>query len=340
VKLGEAKRLFLNIPKVDLGFFPTPLHKLNRLSEELGVNLYIKRDDFTGIGLYGGNKIRKLQYLIADAISKKADYVFTYGATQSNHAMQTATACRRCGIKPVLFLMSIVEPDKELRGNLLIDKLMGAEINILRTDCDLKSAAKEHMLKLEKEGYRCYEIPGGAANGIGSAGYAEGYLEMAEQAEHLGFYPDYIFHATGSNGTAAGLIAGRKLIEGKTKIVSVCVADVGNKDEYAQSAANLTNSALQFIGVDMTIGPEEFYLEASYYGQGYEIPTKEGTQAIKKLAMTEGILVDPVYSGKAFSGMLDYIASGKVPQGGNVVFWHTGGTTALFAEKAILGDIY
>ena len=254
--------------------------------------------------------------------------------------MQTATACRRCGIKPVLYLVSIVEPDKELRGNLLIDKLMGAEINILHTDRDLKCAAKEHMLKLENEGYCCYEIPGGGANGIGSAGYAEGYLEMAEQAEQLGFYPDYIFHATGSSGTAAGLIAGRKLIDGKTKIVSVCVADIGDKDEYAQASANLSNSALQFIGTDMTISPAEFVLEANYFGQGYEIPTKEGTESIKKLAMTEGILVDPVYSGKAFSGMLEYIAAGKVPQGGNVVFWHTGGTTALFAEKAILGDIY
>jgi 1-aminocyclopropane-1-carboxylate deaminase/D-cysteine desulfhydrase-like pyridoxal-dependent ACC family enzyme len=277
---------------------------------------------------------------MADATSKKADYVFTYGATQSNHAMQTATACRRCGINPVLYLVSIVEPDKELRGNLLLDKLLGAEVNILHTYGDLQRAAKEHMLKLEKEGYRCYEIPGGGANGIGSAGYAEGYLEMAEQAEHLGFCPDYIFHATGSSGTAAGLVAGRKLIEGKTKIVSVCVGDIGNKDDYAQAAASLSNSAMQFIGADMTISPEEFYLEANYYGQGYEIPTKEATEAIKKLAMTEGILVDPVYSGKAFSGMLDYIASGKVPQGSNLVFWHTGGTTALFAESAILGDIY
>ena len=341
MKLDKAKRMFSHIPKVTLGFFPTPLHRLERLSDELGINLYFKRDDFTGIGLFGGNKVRKLQYILADAVSKGAEYVFTFGATQSNHAMQTATACRKCGMKPVLYLMNFVQPDKELRGNLLLDKIMDAEVNIVQAgESESKRMAKDHMARLEKEGHRCYEIPGGAANGIGSAAYVEGYLEMEEQAEQLKFKPDYIFHATGSSGTAAGLIAGRKLIDGNVKIISVSVADVGDTHQYAQTAANIANSALQYIGADITVEPEEFCIETNYYGRGYEIPSQEGTAAIKALALTEGILVDPVYSGKALSGMLDYIASGKVPRGSNVVFWHTGGTTALFAEKAIIGDLY
>lgn len=345
--IGEAKLLFSRVPKEKLGFFPTPFHKLNRLSEELDVNLYIKRDDFTGIGLFGGNKIRKLQYLMADAKAKGCEYVFTYGAVQSNHAMQTVTACRRCGLKPVLYLVSIVKPDEhDVRSNLLLDKILGAEIHIIEEsgiDTEILEErsielAKEHMRKLEVEGHKCYDIPMGGASYIGTAGFIEGFAEMMEQAAEEGFVPDYVFHGTGTGGTAAGLVAGRNLIESRTKIISINVSY--KPESFSDKMAVLSNNALEYIGAKPCVKADDFMFDLNYYAPGYEIPNVGASSAIKRLAMNEGIIIDPVYTGKAFYGLLDYIESGKIAKGSNVVFWHTGGATALFAEKEILGELY
>lgn len=345
--LNEAKQLFAKVPKEKLGFFPTPFHKLERLSEQLDVNLYIKRDDFSGINLFGGNKIRKLQYLIADAKARNSEYVFTYGAVQSNHAMQTVTVCRSSGLKPVLYLVSIVKTDEQdVRSNLLLDKILGAEIHIIEeegTDTEVLEErsfelAKEHMKKLEAEGHKCYDIPMGGASYIGTAGFIEGFAEMTEQAAANGFTPDYVFHGTGTGGTAAGLVAGRNLIESRTKIISINVSY--KPDNYNQTMAELSNKALEYIGAKPCVRPEDFIFDLHYYKPGYEIPNEGATNAIKRLASTEGIVVDPVYTGKAFYGLLDYIESGKIPKGSNVVFWHTGGATALFAERELLGELY
>ncbi|MDD6188642.1 MAG: D-cysteine desulfhydrase family protein [Clostridiales bacterium] len=339
--LNDAKILLEKLKRANVGFFPTPFHKLERLSDMLGVELYIKRDDFTGVGLFGGNKIRKLQYFMADALEKGAEYVFTFGATQSNHAMQTATACRRCGLKPVLYLMSVVEPDAFPRSNLLLDRVFDAEVHIVPPDFGkMQEAAREHMARLEAEGHKCYEIPGGGAAPLGSAGYIEGYCEMAEQAMAAGFKPDYVFHATGSGGTLAGLMAGHDLIGCGAEIHSVLV---GNDEpvQYVKNTAELANKALELIGAgNVKVRPEEFHIETEYYLPGYEQPNSGTDRAIKLLAVNEGILVDPVYSGKAFYGMLDSIESGKVPKGSSVLFWHTGGATSIFAEKEIIGNIY
>ncbi len=338
--LNDAKAILANTDRAPVGFFPTPFHKLERLSALLGVELWIKRDDFTGVGLFGGNKIRKLQYFMADAVAKGAEYVFTFGATQSNHAMQTATACRRCGLKPVLYLMSVVEPDEFPRSNLLLDKVLGAEVHIVPPDFGkMISAAREQMAQLEAEGHKCYEIPGGGAAPLGSAAYIEGYCEMAEQAMAAGFKPDYVFHATGSGGTLAGLMAGHELIGCGAEIHSVLV---GNDEpvQYVKNVTELANQALELIGVkDVRVTPECFHIETAYYLPGYEQPNPGTDRAIKMLAENEGIIVDPVYSGKAFYGMLDSIESGKIPKGSRVLFWHTGGATSVFAEPEIIGNI-
>jgi D-cysteine desulfhydrase family pyridoxal phosphate-dependent enzyme len=344
--ISEAKQLFSKIPKEKLGFFPTPFHKLERLSEELEMNLYIKRDDFTGRGLFGGNKIRKLQYLMADAKAKGCEYVFTYGAVQSNHAMQTVTACRCCGLKPILYLVSIVQTDEDdVRSNLLLDKIMDAEIHIVEengTDTEVLEQrsielAREHMKLLESQGHKCYDIPMGGASEIGSAGFIEGFIEMTAQAESEGFIPDYVFHGTGTGGTAAGLVAGRNLIDSSAKIISVNVSY--KPENYNEKISELSNKALMYIGIEPNVKPEDFIFDLNYYMPGYELPNERANNAIKRLAASEGILIDPVYTGKAFYGLLDYIESGRVPRGSNVVFWHTGGATALFAEKEILGNL-
>lgn len=347
---GEVRTLLEKMPKEKLGFFPTPCYKLERLSEQLGVNLYIKRDDFSGMSLFGGNKIRKLEYLIGDAKAKGCDYVFTFGATQSNHAMQTVTACRKCGLTPVLYLVAVVEPDEnDVRSNMLLDKIMGAEIHVVEIqegetedDADERAVilAREHMRRLEAKGHRCYEVPMGGASEVGSVGFIEGYVEFSEQAESMGIHADYIFHSTGTGGTMAGLHAGRKLLGSDTKIISIN-ASAKNAD-YPMIKAELANRTMELIGADgvQVDGAEDIHVDQSYYLPGYEIPNEAASEAIRLLAREEGLLLDPVYTGKAFAGMLDHIRSGKVEQGSTVVFWHTGGATALFAEKEILGDIF
>lgn len=346
---GEVRALLERIPKETLGFFPTPCYKLERLSKELGVNLYIKRDDFSGMSLFGGNKIRKLEYLMGDARAKGCDYVFTFGATQSNHAMQTVTACRKCGLKPILYLTAVVEPDeRDIRSNMLLDFIMGAELHVVRlqegeTEEDAEERAvmlaREHRKRLEAEGHRCYEIPMGGASEVGTLGFIEGYAEFSEQLSELGIHADFIFHATGTGGTMAGLHAGRKLLNSDTQIVSVSVS--AKTPEYSIQKAALANQTLALLGAaDVCVNADDMFIEQGYYAPGYELPNEAASEAIRLLARKEGLLVDPVYTGKAFAGMLDYIRSGRAAQGSNVIFWHTGGATALFAEKEILGDIF
>ena len=323
------------LPKVTLGFYPTPLQKLEKLSERYGVNIYVKRDDFSGMSVFGGNKIRKLEYLMGDALRLGCDTVFTYGATQSNHAMQTATAARKCGLLPILYLAAIVEPDKEcVRANLLLDTILGAEIHIVPAeDGSLANAsaraavlAKRQMERLERDGHKCYDVPLGGASVIGTCGFLEGFMELEKQLEAIGQKADYLFTATGTGGTLAGVTAGKRALDSDVNIVG---STVGEKPEdYPQHIADLANRAL-----------DDFSIDRGYFAPGYEQPNEEANAAIRELARTEGILADPVYSGKGFSGMLGHIRAGKVKAGSTVVFLHTGGTTALFAESEIIGSL-
>jgi len=345
--IREAKELLRALPRQDLGFYPTPLHKLERLSDKLGVEIYLKRDDLSGVNLFGGNKIRKLEYLLGEAAAKGARAVFTYGATQSNHAMQTAAACRRCGLEPILYLVSVVEPDPaDLRANLLLDNVLGAEVHIVPIrDGETEAQAEEraaqmgadHARRLEAQGTRCYDVPMGGASAVGSAGFAGGWVELREQLEELGGPVDYLCHATGTGGTLAGLAAGRALLGDTTRILPVAVSP---KDPgYESRVAALANDALSLLKAEERVEPGSLTVLRDYYAPGYEVPNRTGNDAIRLLARTEGILLDPVYSGKGFGGMLDRIRAGAIPQGSRVVYWHTGGATALFAEQAIVGDV-
>ena len=345
----EAKNLLARLPRTSLGFYPTPLHKLERLSAELGVNIYLKRDDLSGVSTFGGNKMRKLEYLLGDALAQGADTVFTYGATQSNHAMQTVAAACKCGLHPVLYLVSVVEPDKEtLRANLLLDYIYGAEVHIVQmepgeeeADAEARSFAMgaEHVERLRAEGKHPYDVPMGGASPVGSVGFAGGFVELEDQCAAAGIKPDYLYHASGTGGTLAGLAAGRALLGADMRIVSVAVSP---KDEgYEARTADLANRALGVIGAsnDVRVSAEDLQVERGYFAPGYEIPNEWGNGAIRRLARTEGVLMDTVYSGKAFGGLLDHIERGVVPQGSTVVFWHTGGATALFSEPQIIGDL-
>ncbi|MGN0371206.1 MAG: D-cysteine desulfhydrase family protein [Enterocloster sp.] len=343
----RARTLLNNIGKLSLGFYPTPLHRLDRISEEYGINLYAKREDFSGMTLFGGNKIRKLEYLLKDAANNGCDTVFTYGATQSNHAMETATAVRKCGMTPVLYLAAIVEPNAaDIRANLLLDTILGAEIHILpsngrNTRDTISSAApaiSEHIARLEKEGHKVYNIPVGGSTPYGACGFADAYIEIMEQAADMGLQPDAVFTATGSGGTLAGLSAGKALLHDDTRLVAI---QVGPKDpvSYPAQIADLSNRTLELLGAEERVSVNTFEINTGYYGPGYEVPYKEANDDIRYLARTEGIFTDPVYSGKSFHGMMDYIRSGKIKKGSTVIYLHTGGATALFSESAIIGDL-
>lgn len=344
---NEADKYLESRPKKSLGFFPTPLHELEKLSKDLGVNLYLKRDDMTGFSLFGGNKVRKLEYLIGDAVSRKCDTVFTFGATQSNHAMQTVTACRRYGLNPILYLTAVVEPSEEdVRANMLIDKVLGAEIHIVSMDGRTEKEADElavkiadkHREKLESEGHKCYMVPMGGASHIGSTGFVSAFVELSRQFEEREQKADYIFHSSGTGGTLAGLVAGKKLLNSGSSIISINASP--KPVEHYAKVAKLATDTLIYLGSNKTVSVDDLYFDQGYYAPGYEIPNEGSSNAIKYLARKEGILLDPVYTGKAFAGMLDYIRTEKIPQGSNVVFWHTGGVTAMFAEKEIVGDIF
>ena len=351
VTINEAKTMIAGAARVPLGFFPTPLHRLDKMSEEMGVNLWIKRDDFTGSNLFGGNKTRKLEFLIGKALGEGASAVITYGATQSNHAMQTAWAAAKSGLKPILYLAAVVPPDPDdFKANLLLDGIYGAEIHVVDLeegesfeDAERRSfkMGKAHVARLAESGVICYDIPMGGANEYGSLGYVNAMIELAEQMSDADLAFDYLYHSTGSGGTMAGLVAGKHLLGLDMEIHSVTAMGVGDDGSYAARAARLANGALELIGAGASpaITPDDFVIDQNHYAPGYECPSEEATKAIKLLARTEGILVDPVYSGKAFAGLLADIRSGQIPAGSDVLFLHTGGSTVFFAEKEILGEL-
>ena len=334
--------------KKSLGFFPTPLQYMKHLSDDLGYGIYFKRDDLTGANVYGGNKIRKLEYLMGDAMAKGCDTVITYGATQSNHVMETISAARQCKMTPIVYLVCIVKPDqKSKKANFLLDTLFDAEIHLVESHGESMSEAVkrariqavQRMKELEEKGHKCFEIPTGGATGVGSAGYIYGFAELMEQMKALGKCPDYLFVATGTGGTLAGLTAGRAYLGLDTKLIGIQVSRQDVK-AYKEKIAGLAEEALTWIGKkDVKIKETDFECDARFYGEGYEVPCKEANDAICYLARKEGILTDPVYTGKAFYGMLEYLRNHWISKGSKVVFLHTGGTTALFAEKEITGDL-
>ena len=344
----KIKKKLLPFRKESLGFFPTPLHKLENISNDLGVNVFIKREDLCGVSLFGGNKIRKLEYVLGDAVSKGCDTILTYGATQSNHATQTVAACNKLGLEPVLFLAAFINPDDEnLRSNLLLDNVMGADIRIFPVNENesiedlterIGKEGNDFILQAEKDGRKCYEIPPGASSVLGSLAMVGLFAEICEQMNDLNQPIDYLVHATGTGGTLSGLCAAEKLISDVgVNILSFSVAEVGK--DYESKIVETANGVFNLLESNQTVSVEDLNIDHNFYAPGYELPNEKGHEAIRYLAKSEGILTDPVYTGKAFSGLLDYIRNDRIEKGSNVVFIHTGGGTSLFAEKEIVGDI-
>lgn len=304
--------------KISLGIFPTPVQKLENISRLLNVNVFIKRDDLTGLGL-GGNKVRKLEYLLADAREQGAEVVFTTGGAQSNHAMLTAAAAGKLGMKPILILKQ--RGVTERIGNQLLEHLMGTEVIFMDTDsyADIYDEMDRIGVQL---GVPYYKIPCGGSNALGCLGYVDCAREISQQDIHF----DYLICAEGSGGTMAGLALGAKLFLPGTKVYGMMV----DTDPFDEITPALMRETSALLGVDTEISAEDYHLR-DMCGPGYAIPSEEGNAAIALLAKEEGLFLDPVYTGKAFAGLLKMAEEGSFQSTDNVLFLHSGGAGGLFA---------
>jgi L-cysteate sulfo-lyase len=319
-------------PRIRLGHLPTPLEPMERLSKHLGgPKLWIKRDDCTGLST-GGNKTRKLEYLMAEALAQGADTVITQGATQSNHARQTAAAAAKLGLACHILLedrTGYTDPAYTRSANVLMDRLHGATISRRPGGADMQAEMEALAEELRKTGRRPYVIPGGGSNPVGALGYVGAALELVAQASEIGLRIDHVVHATGSAGTQAGLVAGLVGLNSGIPVLGIGVRAPREKQEA--NVLTLAQRTADHLGLPQgTIRAEHVRANCDYVGQGYGIPTQGMVEAVKLLAEQEGILLDPVYSGKGMAGLIDLIGKGRFGPEENVVFIHTGGAVGLF----------
>lgn len=325
-----------SLPRFALAQLPTPVAKLERLSRELaGPELLIKRDDQTGLAL-GGNKTRKLEFLVGRALAQGADTLVTLGAAQSNHCRQTAAAAAAAGMKCELILNG-KQPEVP-NGNLLLNELFGATAHWIERS---QRAAKLKSLDedLRAAGRKPYLIPVGGSNDIGAVGYVVAMLELMEQLRASGQRVDHMVFGSSSGGTQAGLVLGARLAGFTGGVIGLSI-DKNDPEhfEYEMEVAQIANDCAQYIGADVRLTREDIQVAYGYKGEGYGVVGDLEREAIKLLARTEGIVLDPVYAGRAFGALLDLIRRGRFRRHETVLFWHTGGAPALFAyARELLG---
>ncbi len=325
-------------PRLSLGHFPTPLEPLENLSALLdGPKIWIKRDDATGLAT-GGNKTRKLEFLLADAQQQGADVIITQGATQSNHVRQTIAGAAKLGLPAKVLLEKRVTDfgeDYQRSGNVLLDELLGGEIVAhLPGGTDMQQAMDIYASELREKGHRPYVIPGGGSNPIGALGYVACAEELLYQSSQLRLRIDHVVHATGSTGTQAGLVAGFHATHSQVPVLGISVRAPKAKQE--ENVWNLASRTLALLGVAGELPRDAVIANSDYVGEGYGLPTEGMLEALRLLARHEGILLDPVYSGKGFAGLVDLIRKGHFRKDENVVFIHTGGSAGLFGYRQVL----
>lgn len=325
-------------PRIRLGHLPTPLEPLENLSRHLGgPRLWIKRDDATGLST-GGNKTRKLEFLMAEALAMKADVVITQGATQSNHARQTAAAAAKLGMACHILLedrTGSTDPSYVGNGNVLLDHLHGATVERRAGGSDMAAEMDAVAARLAADGRKPYVIPGGGSNPLGALGYVNAALELVAQSTDRGLRIDHLVHATGSAGTQAGLVAGLHGLNSPIRLLGIGVRAPRDKQEAMVHA--LANRTWELLGHRGEVPREAVRANCDYVGGGYGVPTPGMVEAVTLLARTEGILLDPVYSGKGMAGLIDLVRQGHFEKDHNVVFLHTGGAVALFGYPGTFG---
>lgn len=330
-KAADLQKRISTLPRIKLAMLPTPLQEMPRLSKVLGgPRLWIKRDDLTGIA-FGGNKERKTEFVMADAMQKGADVIITTGAIQSNHARVTAAAAKKLGLKVVLVLRG--EEPKEYNGNLLLDNLFGADIKFVQVDWQQTFQAMETVAEeLKGKGHKPYIVPGGASYPTGAVGYVNAMVELVNQAEEENLNINYVVHASGSGGTQAGLILANKALKTGIKILGMCIKP--NATQWlTEKIVKIANGIEKLLDLKEVVTQRDVFLIDDYAGENYGVLTSEAVEAIRLVAQTEGILLDPVYTGKAMAGLMDLVKKGHFKKDDNIVFIHTGGTPALFVYK-------
>ncbi len=324
----DAQRRCGPLPRYSLGFFPTPLVKLPRLTERLGgPRLFMKRDDQTGLGL-GGNKVRKLEFLVGEALAQGCDTLITGGAAQSNHCRQTAAAAAACGLSCHLALGG--EPPATLEGNLLLDQLFGA---VIHWTGELRKGEKipEIAESLRSAGRKPYVVPYGGSNTTGAAGFVEAVRELTQQLAQLGESITHIVFASSSGGTQAGLTVGKSLFGLDSGLIGIGIDKGASGDvPFAEHVLQLANATAERLGVPSRFSASDLVIREDYLGEGYGVVGESERRAIQMVAQTEGILLDPVYTGRAMGGLIDMIERGELSREHSVLFWHTGGIPALF----------
>lgn len=319
--------------RIRLAHLPTPLEKLPRLSEELGgPEIHIKRDDLTGM-VETGNKIRKLEFLLAEAQQQGCQVLITCGGAQSNHARATAVAAARSGLKCHLVLRN--STGSEFDGNLLIDRLVGAEIKFItpqeyeQVDDIMGRLAEQYVA----QGSKPYVIPEGGSNALGTLGYVVAMQELAEQAAAQSLQFDHLICPVGSGGTLAGMLLGESLCGLTAQIHGVNVCD--DAPHFQNRVSSILRSARRKFGFELSLQSHDISIIDGYVGKGYGLNRQEEIELMKHVAQREGVILDPVYTGKAMFGLVDQIRQGRFKPDEKILFWHTGGIFALFPKKAL-----
>ncbi|MBM3294657.1 MAG: D-cysteine desulfhydrase family protein [Candidatus Aminicenantes bacterium] len=338
-------------PRVELIHRPTPMRKLEAVSAELGgPEIWVKREDLTGLA-FGGNKTRKLEFIIPDMLARKAEVMVTWAALQSNWAMLTAAACTRYGIHPVLVLFKRYDLPPEYDGNMLLDFILGAEIRTREpvagkiTSREAAGAVIEEVAdEFRATGKRVYTISVGGSMPMGSMtvplgaiGYVDAFVELLGQTRELGFTPDAVLHSSGSGSTQAGLLLGAKALSPSTRIVGISVSD--EKAPFARDVETIAAAVEAALGIKTGYALEDIIVFDEFIKEGYGIVNRDVAEVIRRMFRREGIVLDPVYTSKAFAGLVDLIGRGYFRKTDRIVFLHTGGTPALFPNKGKIVEL-
>lgn len=338
------------LKKADCGFFPTPLHRLDNMSRQLGCGIFFKRDDLTGLGA-NGNKIRKLEYLVRDALDQGCTTLLTFGGPQTNHGRQTAAVAKKFGMRCIIVAtMEPSGPNPKLSGNLLLDAILDAEVIFMDTSAisheegRSPDAIKADTLRLRRKvadqiiaecaqkGEKVYEMPAGGSTELGCMGYFFAVKEILQQMETMGQSIDYCFCPSGSNGTYGGLWLGAKYFHAPFQVVGACVSP--HDPIYIHKMAEFINKASAHFELGVHAEPEDIHMLCrEYAGPAYDTPDPVTFETIYRLARAEGLFVDPCYTGKGFTAVVKEIENGHIPQGSNVLFVHTGGLPGLYSAQ-------
>jgi len=327
--IERAIERFNAIPHLNCGVFPTPIEEAPRFRQALGggaPRVFIKRDDYTGPG-FGGNKVRKLEYVLAKAVADGAEVVVTSGALKSNHARVTAAMCARIGLRCVLVLNSAAVTYEGLKpASLAVDELFGAELVRVASREERATTVESVAEMFRGEGKNVAVIPIGASIPLGALGFVRAVEETKSQLEAIDTRIDYVFHSSSSGGTQAGIVAGCQLFDWRgVKVVGVSPDD--SSAPISAEVGKIIRGVGEALGAQLS---EDVTVLDDYVGDGYGVPSAQGDEAIELLARTEGVILDPVYTAKAMAALIDWVRKGKLTENANVMFWHTGGQLALF----------